>query len=273
MKLRISLLVYLSVLAPLAFAIHAPVQSSTAPGKSYIGFFGGGGSSNNLNANQFATAFFVEANGGPLSINAFGPLNNTQASFFGAQLGYQAQEIFLKSSSQWTLGPAAELEGLSISKRSFNGSLNNSTVRIPEHDFMVSYPMRSTIFLANAILSINHAHLPIHPYVGFGIGNAIVRISEASATQLNPAEVGVNHYNANASDTNSTFAGQMKLGFSYDVNKYVSLFAEYRRLYLASTHFVFGSTVYDNHVPTSSWQVNLSSQRYNLSDVGVRFNW
>lgn len=273
MKLRISSSIFLFALTAPAFA-STLIKSTpvTAPGKFYVGAFGGGGSSNHFNGSQLGTAFFLEASGGPLSVNAFGQLDHQNTSFFGAQLGYQAQEILLNS-SQWTLGPAVELEGYAMNKRSFDGTLINNTARLPEHDFIVSYPMNRTVFLANAILNFNNPRLPVHPHIGFGIGNAIVRITDASATQANPPEAGVNHYNTDTSDTNSTFAGQIKLGLSYDISKCISIFAEYRWLYLANTHFVFGSTVYPTHVETSNWQVKLDAQKYNLGNVGVRFNW
>jgi len=274
MKSRISSSIFLFALITPAFASYTPIESAsnTAPGRFYIGAFGGGGSSNNFNGSQLGSAFFPEVSGGPLSVNAFGQLHSQSTSFFGAQLGYLAQEIALKSSSQWTLGSAIELEGYMMSNSSLNGTLINNTERLVEQNFVVSYPMNRTVFLANAVLNFNNPRLLVHPYIGFGIGNAIARISGASATQTNPPEEGINHYNTNPSDTNSAFAGQIKLGFSYDINKYVSLFAEYRWLYLASTHFVFGSTVFPSHVETSSWQVKLDSQRYNLGNIGVRFN-
>jgi len=262
MELRISSSILL-------FALTTPAFAS---GKFYVGAFGGYGSSNNLSASQYGTAYLTEASGGPLAVNAFGQLASKSAAFFGAQLGYNAQEIFINSSSQWTLGPSAELEGYSMSKSTFNGTVINSTTRVEEHDFAVSYPLNRTVFLANAILSFNNPHLPVHPYIGLGIGNAIVRISGASSTQVNPAENGINHYNSNTGDTKSTFAGQLKFGLSYELNKFVSFFAEYRWLYLASTNFLFGSTVYPSHVETSNWQVKLGAQRYNLCNIGVRFN-
>ena len=272
MKLRLFSSIILFALTSPAFASHLTIQSAPviAPGKLYVGAFGGGGSSNNFDASQFGTAFFPEAAGGALSVNAFGQLNKQSTSFFGVQLGYQAPAIILDPC--WTLGPAAELEAYTMNRRSFNGSLHNETPRLDEHDFAVSYPMRSAVFLANAVLSYNHSRLFVRPYIGFGIGNALVKISGANATQVNPPE-NVNHYNSSPSDTQSTFAGQIKLGLSYDINKYVNFFAEYRSLYLASTHFVFGSTVLPTHAPTSSWQVKLDHQRYNLGNIGVRFNW
>lgn len=273
MKLRLSSSIFLVVLTAQAFANTAPIESTAvfAPGKFYMGAFGGGGSSNNFNASQLGTAFYPESYGGPLAVNAFGQLNSQSTSFFGGQIGYQAKEISLSASSQWTFTPAAELEGYSMGSSSFSGSISNNTARLPEHDFMVSYPMNRTIFLANAVLGFNNPRLPVHPYLGLGFGDAIVGISGATATQVSPPEEGVNHYNANTNDTSSTFAGQIKLGLSYDINSYISLFADYRWLYLANTHFVFGSTVYPGHVETSNWQVNLDPQRYNLGSFGIRF--
>lgn len=265
MKLRISSSIFL-------FALTTPVFASTAPEKFYIGAFGGFGSTNNFNASQYGTVFITEAGGGPLAVNAFGQLNSPSTSLFGVQLGYQAQEIFLNHSPQSTLIPAAELEQYYMSKRSFNGTLINDTSRGSERNFIVSYPMSRTVYLANAVLNFNNPRFIVQPYIGFGIGSAIVRISGATSTQTNPAEAGINHYNSNTSDTNSTFAGQIKLGLSYGINKYVSFFAEYRWLYLASTSFTFGSTVYPTHSETSSWQVKLDAQRSSVGNIGVRFN-
>ena len=275
MILRLSSAILFTSLSTLALANNTPQNSTPALNstKLYMSAFGGGGTSNHFNGRQFGTAFLLELNGGPLAVNAFGELNSKDVLFFGGQLGYQAQEVYLNSSSQWTLSPAAELEFYSMNRRSFEGTLINDNARLPEHDFAVSYPIKNSLFFANAVLNFNHARLPIHPYISFGIGNAIVRNSNANAAQINPIEAGINHYNANTSDNISAFAGQLKLGLSYDINNYVSLFADYRWLYLANTHFIFGSTVYPAHVETSSWQVKLDPQKYNLGNIGIRLNW
>lgn len=266
MKLRIASALVMCALTSIAFA-------NPIPGTLYAGIFGGGGSSSHVNANQYGTAFFTEAQGGPLSVNAYGQLDHEKTAFYGVQLGYQAQEIALDRNSQWSLVPGLELEGFITNKRTFNGDLINNTARLPEHDFAVSYPTRKTVFLANLVLNFDNPCYFLSPYIGFGIGNAIARISDADATQISPAEWGINHYSANSSDTDSAFAGQIKLGLNYDLSKCVSLFAEYRWLYIANTHYVFGSTVYPTHVETSSWQVNLDAQRYNLGNIGIRMSF
>jgi opacity protein-like surface antigen len=274
MKLHLSSSILLLALASSTFASQPTMMpvAVSSPGSLYLGIFAGGGASNNFNATQYATAFFLEAAGGALAVNGFAQLNNHSAFFYGVQLGYQAQEICLNSCSQWTITPAAELEGYFMNKRSFDGDYKNNTDRLPEHDFAVSYPTKRNVYLTNAVISFNNPCWVVEPYIGFGIGGAILQISDATATQISPAEA-ANHYSANSSDTSATFAGQIKLGLNYDVYKCLSVFAEYRWLYIANSQFVFGSTVYPGHVPTTSWQVNLNPQKYNLGNIGIRLNW
>ena len=91
-----------------------------APEKVYFGVFGGGGSSNHVKVNQYGTAFYTEAEGGPLPVNAFGQANSRDVGIVGGQVGYQWMEIFLNSlNTQWSLSPAVELEGYYVSKSSF----------------------------------------------------------------------------------------------------------------------------------------------------------
>lgn len=275
MKLRIASAAFLLAFSTISLASPPPKDSlparMAAPGKFYVGIFGGGGSSGDFNATQYGTAYLLELQGGPLAVNAFGQLGSQSASYFGGQIGYQVQEIFMNTSS-WTLTPAVELEGLSMSNSTFSGTLVNNSARLPEHDFAVSYPMSRNVFLLNGVITFNNPSLIVHPYIGLGIGDALLRISGATATQTNPPEAGVNHYNSNPSDSTTVFAGQFKLGLGYDFNQYVSVFADYRWVYIANSQFTLGSTIFPGHAETSSWQVNMDSQRYNMGDVGVRFS-
>lgn len=264
---------FFSALTSSAFAGYTVASTPViAPGKFYAGIFGGRSYSNQFNATQLGTAFYPEASGGPLAVNAFGNLNNQSSWLWGGQVGYQVQEILLNPTWYWLLAPAIEFEGYAFGNRTFSGDLTNATARLPEHDFIVTYPMNRSVFLANFVLNLDNHCYRFHPYVGVGLGGAIIKISGADSTQIAPAEPGINHYNANNSDTSPTFAGQIKAGVSYDINTYVSLFAEYRWLYLSSTHFIFGSTVYPAHPETANWQVKLNSQHYNIGALGVRFN-
>jgi opacity protein-like surface antigen len=173
--------------------------------------------------------------------------------------------------SSWGLAPAIELEGFYLGKSSFTGhDINNNTTRLPEHDFLVNYPMTSGVFLANAILNLTPSQTRYHPYIAAGIGGAVLSIAHATATQTSPAEPGINHYNSNPNDTAATFAAQGKAGLSFDLTQHISLFAEYRGVYLANTSYSFGSTAYVGHPATSNWRVELGSQYYNTGVLGLR---
>lgn len=257
--------------------IHAgsmgPVQVA-ATEKVYFGIFGGGGASNHVNINQYGTAFFSEAVGGPLAVNAFGQTNSRSAGMVGGHIGYQWGDIFLNSlNSQTSLSPAIELEGYYLGKSSFTGhEINNDTTRLPEHDFLVTYPISTGVFLANTVLNFNSAsYANWHPYIAGGIGAAVLSISHADALQTSPLEANVNHYNGNTNDRVAAFAAQTKVGLNFAFSEHLSVFAEYRGLYIANSSFTFGSTVYPTHAPTSSWNANLGSQFYNMGAGGIRF--
>jgi opacity protein-like surface antigen len=242
--------------------------------KIYLGIFGGGGSSNHVNMSQYGTAFFSEAVGGPLAVNSFGQTNSRNVGIVGAHIGYQWGNIFLNPlNNQIGLSPAVELEGYYVDKSSFTGhDINNDTTRLPEHDFLVTYPISTGVFLANTVLNFNSAsYAKLRPYVGAGIGAAVLSISNADSLQVAPLEAGVNHYNGNPNDKAAAFAAQTKVGLNYAFNEHLSVFGEYRWLYISDTNFTFGSTVYPTHAPTSSWSANLGSQHYNMGAGGIRF--
>lgn len=256
-----------------AYAAGAPAISSTK--SLYLGIFGGGGALMNDTITQQGTAFYTEAEGGPLAVKAKGNANGDSVWLVGTHIGYAAKNIMLtKNSSAWNMTPAAELEGYYIGNSAFNTHLTNNTIRLPEHTFSANYPMHVGIFLVNAVFSFNDADgSKLHPYFGIGIGTGVASIQGAKSVQIAPAEPGINHYNSGTTDTSSTFAFQPKVGLRYDLNQHVSLFAEYRFVYLAATSYTFGSTVYDTHVPTSTWTVRMDALNYNLGLAGIRFSF
>lgn len=249
-----------------------PIET-TSPGKIYFGIYGGGGSSNHMSTDQYGTAFFTEAVGGPLAVDSFGHAGSRSVGMIGGQLGFQWNEVVLSAlNSQSSLTPAFELEGYYLGKSTFTShDINNDTTRLDEHDFLVTYPTSTGVFLTNAVLNLNFANnSPWHPYVGAGIGAAIMKINDADSLQVSPPEANVNHYNANDDATAPSFAAQIKAGLNYDLTAHASIFAEYRGLYIADTDFTFGSTVYPTHAATSSWTVNWGHQYYNMGAVGLR---
>lgn len=242
--------------------------------KAYVSVFGGGGSSTRTDIHQYGTAFYFENRGGPLAVNAFGKTDSRSVGFVGGQVGYQWSDLTLNAFNS-ALAPAVELEGYYITKTTYTShDISNNTARLKEHDFLVAMPIETGVFLANAVANFNCPHFNIvHPYVGAGIGGAVVSVDHAKALQVAPPEPGINHFNSNPSDNEATFAGQVKVGLNADISENFSIFAEYRRLYLASTTYYFGSTVYPGHPETSNWLVKLNPQNFNLGSVGLRYNF
>ena len=152
------------------------------PEKIYVGVFGGGGASLETNISQYGTAFYTEAAGGPLAVNAFGQASSRAVGLVGGHIGYQWMDRPSTLFNPWSLAPAIELEGYYLGGNSFTAALNNNTTRLPEHNFHVKYPMSTGVFLANAILNITPEQSRYHPYIGAGIGAAVISISNASAT-------------------------------------------------------------------------------------------
>lgn len=236
-------------------------------GKFYVGVFGGVASSSNVDVQQYGTAFFAL----PLAVDAFGTLNGRTTGLVGGHVGYQWSDIALTPT--WNLGPAVELEGYYLGNSSFKGQVFNETVRLPGHDFLVTAPTKTGIFLANFVLNFNALFLGrFHPYIGAGFGGAVASISNANSLQIVPFEPNVNHFNAHPSDTETTFAAQAKAGLSFDLSQYLSLFLEYRWLDIADSNYIFGSTVYPGHVATTSWQLKMDSHYYNIGAIGVQFS-
>jgi opacity protein-like surface antigen len=257
-----------------AFADGMNCIAPCASEKLYFGVFGGIGETSKIKISQYGTAFYTPDLGGPLAVDAFGNTNHRSVSLFGGHIGYQFTEIFPAPCSCWAIAPAVEWEGYYIGKTTFTSDdINNNTERLNEHDFHVTYPMNTGVFLVNAVLNLNlPCHSRFHPYVGAGIGGAVVSISNANATQIAPPEPGVNHFNSNPSDTDAAFAAQGKLGLSFDLCKKINIFAEYRLLYLSGTDYAFGSTVSPGHAATSNWLVEFDHQHYNIGAIGIQYS-
>lgn len=242
-------------------------QAKNSDGKSYIGVSVGNGNSNKIKVNQYGTAFLSEATqGGPLAVDAFGKTNSKSVDFIGGQIGYQWSKTKF-------FAPAIELEGFNLGKNKFKShDINNNTDRLLEHDFYVKLPLKSEVFLMNAVANFDFFKFKrFHPFVGVGIGGAVLSVSNASAIQVSPPET-VNHFNSNPSDKDTTFAGQVKLGVNTDITKHFSLFVEYKRMFIGSSEYNFGSTLAEGHAVTSSWNVHLDSQYYNMGSIGLRLN-
>lgn len=248
----------------------------------YIGGFGGGGGGPSTSLVQQGTALYNYNttgssidNGGPLAVNAFGQSNSLSTWIAGGQVGYRWSERGLNHlSSNWRFAPATELEGYYLGQSNIQGmDLNNETTRLVEHDFHVTLPMNTGVFLVNAILQAHHADwAQFHPYVGIGAGAALVSISGAVSSQTTPPEVGINHFNSDTKSSSLVLAAQPKVGVSYHFGERTNVFVEYRFLYLSATDFTFGSTVYSTHVATTNWDMKVDSQYLSMGTAGIQFD-
>lgn len=238
---------------------------------SYVGVFGGGGSLSSTSLTQFGTAFFSPVEGGPLSVNATGRTSSASQWIVGGQAGHYFSDALLPVMAQWSVLPAAEIEGYYIGKNTVTaGDISSNNTRLPEHNFAVNYSMSAGVGLVNALATFNHPdYVRWHPYVAGGVGAASVAISNASSLQTSPVEA-INHFSTySASDT--AFASQAKVGLSFDCTPHLSIFGEYRYLYLGATNYVVGSTLAAGHVETTSWNLNMGSQSYNMGIGGIRY--
>lgn len=240
-------------------------------GRMYIGAFGGGIYSESSRTNQLGTAFFTEAEGGPLAVNARGHTGTTSAGFGGIQLGYEWAGSAM-GCSDWSIAPAAELEAywMDFTKR---GDLINDTARLPEHDFSNSFPMHTGVYLVNAVLAFNSCcYSDFSPYVGGGIGAMRISIKNATSTQVSPAEPGINHFNSDRNYSTWAFAAQAKVGLRYNVCDSFHIFGEYRYLYIDSSNYVFGATIEPTHAPTSPWNVRVQNIQFNAFVFGLQYD-
>lgn len=239
----------------------------------YIGGFGGGLYSDSTKIIQTGTAFFSEAEGGPLAVDARGHAKRKSAGFGGAQIGYEWRQCPINlGCSNWNITPGAEIEAF-FYRHNKKGDLINPTLRLPEHDFLDTFPMNVGVYMGNLVLSLNSCYLyNFTPYVSGGIGAANLFIRKAKSLQVAPAEIGINHFNSDRSDSAWAFAAQAKAGLRYNICNRIHLFGEYRFLYVDSSCYTFGSTMYPTHVPTTTWNVKVKDICYNAFAFGLQFD-
>ena len=223
---------------------------------------------------QTGTAFFLEAAGGPLAIDARGDSNKTSPGFGGVQLGYAwTERPFYLGSSGWSLTPAIEAEAFFYSEKRRGELINIAQDRLDEHDFQDSFNLHAGVYIGNAVFTLNSYCLgKFAPYVGIGIGAAHLSARKADSLQVSPPELGVNHFNSKRNDSDWTFAVQAKGGIQYCLCEYLRIFVEYRFLSLDPSRYIFGSTVYPGHAPTSPWTVDLGNTLYNGFTLGIQFD-
>lgn len=245
-----------------ALALPAvPALAQQQDGALYGGALLGGGRGASGDFRQIGTAF---RDAGILHVNAGGRADSDAALLLGGQIGY-----WLPASGS-PLRLAVELEGLYLDHER-KAALLNPTNQVPDHRFVDQLPLDIGVLLANAVFSFGGGGL--QPYVGLGVGGAILAASGADSAQVNPAEPGINHFNSDDSASSAALAFQVKAGLRYQLGERLSLVTEYRHLRLSDTDYDFGPTVYPGHAPTSPWQVKLDTLKFNMAVAGLQYRF
>lgn len=240
----------------------------------YLGLFGGGGSSTSTSVRQSGAVLTTP----PTPVNARGTAGSTGVAIGGAHLGYEWGDLNF-GESDWALRPAAEIEGYYLGS-DLSAQLNSpNTPGVPNHWFSNTLPQKAGVFLANAVLSLKTPYSDaVFPYIGGGVGGAILSLDGATSEQINPPEPGLNHFNSNPNASSSAFAATAKVGLRGEVYERLSLFIEYRYLFIDASSYTFGSTIgagtpFPNHSPTSDWGTKVGSQNFNMGVAGFEFSF
>lgn len=272
----------LTLASPALMASTTAALSSSPPLSGfYLGGFGGWGASNDFEVTQSGVAFFSphtfrtppfnSSLDAPLGISAEGDSDGESMGFGGIHLGYEWLMPMYKDTT-WTLTPAIELEGIYFSDNTEADDLDNSNIVLNPHIFDDEFSMKTGVVLVNGIVSLNCLRMNmLHPYIGVGLGAAVISINDADSTQVSPAEPGVNHFNSDEDGLDWTFAAQAKAGLRYVLSEHWRVFAEYRFLYLGDTDFTFGPTEYPTHVQTTSWDVDFDNMYFNAGALGIEW--
>lgn len=240
----------------------------------YIGVFGGELFSNSPEMRQTGTAFFLEAAGGPLAVDARGDSNSTSPGFGGVQLGYAwSQCPYTIGCTNWSITPAIEAEAFFYSETKRGDLINLAQTRLDEHDFHDSFSLDTGVYVANAVFILNNPCFGrFAPYAGVGIGAAHRSARHADSLQVSPPEAGVNHFNSKVNDADWSLAAQAKAGVQYCFCDYLRIFAEYRYVSIDPTTYTFGSTVAPGHAATTAWDVDLGRTSYNGFVFGIQYD-
>ncbi|QSR89286.1 hypothetical protein IT6_03105 [Methylacidiphilum caldifontis] len=240
----------------------------------YIDLAAGGGVVSNNSIVQSGTAFLPASRGGPLGVLAVGSPNNHTTSLGGLGFGYEWDGWRLGGpESLWAILPAVEFNGYYLG--TFQSGFLRNTIslnRIPEHLFNDRFPTDIGALLVNGVFSL-HTPYHIYPYVGGGVGAAIISVSGADSEQDTPPEPGINHFNSHTSASDWNLAVNAKAGLRFDITKRLWAFLEYRFLFIDSTNYTFGSTVYPTHVPTTPWNVHFGEMFFQLGVAGIGYSF
>ncbi len=292
-----------SLLLAAGIACAASVAQAADTGRGiYVGAFGGLGRTDNQDVQQtgvahkrgdYALAGFSDFD---LKVDVKGSVKRNTSTLAGAHVGYEwavpaskfkaaieLEGLYLDADQKSNLeNPLTEVvANTDVEAESYSHLLEavNEHYGAGEHRFKNSLNMNATLFLANGVATYDTG-TQFEPYIGAGVGIALVNMKDAVSNQTNPSgpieltsdtHEEVNHFNSKTHASDYAFAAQMKVGVRTKLTDRISAFAEYRYVHVNATQFTFGSTSYVGHSPTDNWNVNNGAMNLHNGVIGVEY--
>jgi opacity protein-like surface antigen len=253
----------------------------------YFGIFAGGGVSDSDQIEASTRVIRLVSPPEIIEVDGAGAARKEGAVMAGVNVGYECRGWELAGPRGWAILPALEFEQFYLgTTQSSDRIFNPSEPGPPDHVFTFDAPLDMAVFMPNLVLTL-HTSTRLHPYIGGGVGTAMVPVSGATLYQQsspfntgfpNGSEPNLNHFNTHPDAATWAFAYTARAGFRYDLGRNAYFFGEYKFIGIDPTHFTFGSTTPNGgivtvHNPTQAWNVHFDSLFEHMANAGIGFSF
>lgn len=284
----------------------AYAQADEVDDKFYVGAFGGLANVGGQDVRQRSTAYRRADFALPgfrdfdLQVNVEGRTRSRHDPLVGLQVGHrfddgrsrivpalEIEAIYLASDRRTNLVNSTDEIVTNIGMGDGQKALADPRPLIAEeygagrHRFDNRMQMRAHLIMANAVLGYQLSDR-FEPYVGGGVGAAVVGMRRAVSYQTNPfgpieqttdTHEDVNHFNSDPNETRLTFAYLAKAGLQMRLTGQISSFIEYRFIHMNGADFEFGATQYTGHATTDRWSVHSGGMGVHAAIAGLRLSF